>query len=102
MSRLSCLGPAAHRASLSSLLALGLLGCSSDAPRLDARWGQSLSQAQTLQTAYPQASDRARGPIETNAVVTGLGIVRYQQSFEQPPVQGPSLGMGERGGLSGR
>ena len=104
MSRLSCLGPAAHRASLSGLLALGLLGCSSDAPRLDARWGQSLSQAQALQTAYPPASDRARGPIETNAVVTGLGIVRYQQSFENPPapVQGLSLGMGERGGFSAR
>lgn len=108
MSRLSCLGPTWHRASLSGLLVLGLLGCSSDAPRLDARWGQSLSQAQALQTAYPGRSGLPRGPIETDAVVTGLGIARYHQSFETPPASSQGMsqampqGMGDLGGLSGR
>ena len=89
--RLFCL------AGLASLV--GLAGCASDSPRLDAQWGLSTRQAHTLQTAYPDATATRRDPISTDAVATGLAIQRYQRSFENPPppVHVLQLGVGGMG-----
>lgn len=91
--------PAATRLALWGLLGIGLAGCSSDAPRLDAQWGQSMAQARAQQTAYPERKPGARGPIETDAVIGRLGIERYHQSFENPPppVNVLQLGVGGAG-----
>lgn len=87
---------------LACLASLGwLAGCTSDSPRLDAQWGQSTRQAQTQQTAYPDAAFATRGPISTDAVATGLALQRYQRSFENPPPPVPVLQLGVGGMGSG-
>lgn len=88
---------------LPAALALGLLSaCVNESPLLDARWGQSLTQARVRQTADPAASAAVRGPIETDGNIARLGIERMHQSYENPPppVNVLNLGMGTTTGSS--
>lgn len=89
---------------LLSLTPLMLVACAGESPLLDARWGQSLTQAQQRQTAYPDKPDRLAGPTETSGSVAHQGILRYHQSFENPPppVNVLNLGMGTGTGLGQR
>ena len=85
---------------VAGLLSVLLTACASESPVLDAHWGHSLSQAQARQSAYPGPRQATAKQIETDAVTSSLGIVRYQKSFETPPppVNVLNLGVGTPGG----
>lgn len=79
--------PALHPHPTLIACALGALlsACVSESPALDARWGQSLSQAQAQQTANADARNAQRSPIETDGEIARLGIARMHRAYENPP-----------------
>jgi hypothetical protein len=77
----------------SALLLLG--GCAHDTVSLDRHLGDSLRQAQSLQTVYPPGHWSAPRP-GSDGVVAVHAIDRYEQSYAKPlpPVNVMNIGLG--------
>lgn len=82
---------------------VGLSACASSIWAPDASLGQSVRQAQRLQTIDPDAAFRVPTETGTDGAIAKAAIDRYQKSFETlpPPVNVLNIGVGTGVGTSG-
>jgi hypothetical protein len=73
------------------LLGTLMAGCTVTPTAHEKSFGESVRQAQTLQSAQPPGSSAERGDIVTNGIAAAHGIDRYHQSFARPPTPSTPL-----------
>ncbi|HEX8989582.1 MAG TPA: hypothetical protein VF816_16615 [Rhodocyclaceae bacterium] len=67
------------------VLALGLAGCVSPTPVLDEHFGEAVRAARLAQTVNPDAGRNTDPVFGLDGVASQESIVRYHNSFRNPP-----------------
>ncbi len=87
---------------LSMLVALGLVGCVNQTPKLDDNFGNAVNAAKAQQIINPDAGLAAAPPDGIGGEAANSTIDRYNRSFQSPPATTNvfTIGVGS-GGASG-
>lgn len=90
------------KVTLSMLVALGLVGCVNQTPKLDDNFGNAVNAAKAQQIINPDAGLAAAPPDGIGGEAANHTIDRYNRSFQAPPVTTNvfTIGVGT-GGASG-
>ena len=82
------------------LASAALVGCATQTPQLDDKFGDAVNSAKALQIINPDASLNTSPPDGMEGRAAGAVMDRYHDSYKNPPVQSNvfTIGIGASGG----
>ena len=79
-----------------------LVGCAAQTPYMDERFGETVNSAKALQTINPDASLNTDPVAGIDGPAADAAIVRYHESYTNPPAPANVFTIGVGGGGGGK